>query len=198
MWYNPLKGDAVNELIKAFGTIYEKSADNDKGQLIIKYAQYNDVDKDGDLFLPNSIKSAKDSVVMSTFNHGTNVIGVGKVYDGAGSAFWEGELMIDDDPEAAKTFKVIKRMGPSQEFSWKFHFDKQNAQRNQHGGLDYKAVTIFETSPVFVGAGNSTGVVAMKRQDILNDLTSLSNNDTFFTSKAYSLFLERQLAARGE
>ena len=142
----------------------------EEGILVIQFAKINEIDKQGDLYLPGSITS-KDVVPMSGYNHSMGLpIGTGSMYEKGDVGIWSGQIDLDNE-NAANTYKHIRAMGKSQEYSWKFSAAKEDIVRPRNRrGRNFKKVYGYEVSPVLRGIGNSTHTIVAKSNMWYNNI----------------------------
>ena len=153
----------MDSIYKNEGTVVlEKSFnDDEKGILTILIATIGEFDKQNDRYLPESVLS-RDTVPMAQYGHSEGLpIGTGNVIVKGNGVYWEGQLDLENT-DALTTYNHIKKMGGSQDYSFRATINGSDYVRNNRGGRDIRKMTIYEVSPVLNGAGNQTGTVIIK------------------------------------
>lgn len=147
--------------------------DADKGTVSAVFSTFNVVDKDGDLTLPGAIKDGME-VVISAYGHqshyGALPVGKGVIRTTKTEAILDGEFFMDT-AHGADAFKVVKALGPLQEWSYSLHDVTRKSQE-----IDGRVVSVLEdiglikeVSPVLLGAGQGTRTLVAKGVTSLQD-----------------------------
>ena len=108
---------------------------------------------------------------MAAFNHSPTPLWVGRIdqaasaRDGVTDVFWEGDITGLDIPSVRHTWDVIREMGKSQEYSYRFSVEKPTKYDPETDVITFPQVRIFEVSPVFAGATPGTGTVFARALD---------------------------------
>lgn len=142
----------------------------DAGQFVGVFATMNVEDKHGDVTLPGAF--GEQQVLISQYNHGSwgegvNAlpIGVGRIYEKGDDAIVEGEFDMADDA-AVKTYnkmKYVHSKGRTQEFSYALpEIDWEMREVDGHRQRLLKKIRVNEVSPVLMGAGVNTRLLAVK------------------------------------
>lgn len=140
--------------------------DAEKGQVSAVFSTFNVVDKDGDLTLPGAIKDGME-VVISAYGHqshyGALPLGKGVIRTTKTEAILDSQFFLDTT-HGADAFKVVKNLGPLQEWSYSLHNVTRKSQE-----IDGQMVSIIEdiglikeVSPVLIGAGVNTRTLVAK------------------------------------
>jgi hypothetical protein len=142
--------------------------DETRGEVEAVFATLGVVDKDGDIILPDAIKSGS-TVVISGYGHsalfGDKPVGKGTIAVEGNKAIVRGQLFLDM-AEARDTLTVLKGMGSTQQ--WSFGFETigsavpDDAQKKQGARRILAKLDTFETSPVVRGAGRGTATLGIK------------------------------------
>lgn len=139
--------------------------DADRGEVSAVFSTFNVIDKDGDVTLPGAFADGAE-VVISAYGHaswgGALPVGMGRIRTTATEAIMDGRFFLDTTA-GRDTFKVVKQLGPRQEWSYGFTIDE--AEPGVFEGKDVrflKRVTAHEVSPVLQGAGVNTRTLATK------------------------------------
>lgn len=149
---------------KALGRVEVKDAD--KGLVTAVFSTFNKVDADGDVTLPGAFDDGAEWII-SAYGHksweGALPVGMGVVKASETEAVLDGQFFLDTQA-GADTFKVVKRLGPLQEWSYSCQPDKFS-----YGEFEGKNVRFLEhivsggeVSPVIKGAGVNTRTLAVK------------------------------------
>lgn len=146
--------------------------DTDKeGKVEAVFSVFNNVDSDGDVVLPNSLKSFKglEGEVPMVWSHKwENPIGKGRIVQDDDKATFKGEFIMSSE-SGREAYEIVKAMGDLQQWSFGFQVDDAEQGQFQKDGQSQevryiKSATVFEVSPVLVGANQSTYTVAVKEQ----------------------------------
>ena len=143
--------------------------DGPEGAVVARIATLGVVDRDGDLTVPGAFGSVED-VKVSPFNHSSAYgaalpVGVGKVFERGGAAFFEGLLFLDTigGRELHTTLKRLSEAGAPCEWSYGFEVvESEDAVRGDQRVRVLKRLALFEVSPVLRGAGIGTRTVSVK------------------------------------
>lgn len=164
-----------------------------EGKVSAVFSVFNSLDSDGDVVLPGSIKSGfKSGDVPMVWAHKWDMpIGKGRIEEDEGKATFNGEFFLDTD-SGQEAYKIVKNMGDMQQ--WSFGYRVNDAERapfksaNSEEEVDaryLKDLTVFEVSPVLVGANQETYTMAIKsNKELLEDLVddevkSVLGSDSF-------------------
>jgi len=142
----------------------------DTGEFVGVFATLNVEDAHGDITIPGAF--GEQQVLISQYNHGSwgqgvdaLPIGVGKIYEKGDEAIVEGEFDMSDDA-AIKTYKKMQYVhakGRVQEFSYALpEIDYEISEKDGHRVRILKKIRVNEVSPVLMGAGINTRLLAIK------------------------------------
>ena len=142
-----------------------------EGKVEAVFSVFNNVDSDGDVVLPNSLKSFKglEGEVPMVWSHKwENPIGKGRIVQDNDKATFKGEFIMSSE-SGKEAYEIVKAMGDLQQWSFGFQVDDAEQGTFQKDGQSedvryIKSATVFEVSPVLVGANQSTYTVAVKEQ----------------------------------
>ena len=173
-------------------TVSFKATNEIEGKVEAVFSNFNEVDSDGDVVLPNSIKSGygDNGVAMVWAHDWKNVIGRGEIIQDDHRAVFKGQFIMDTDA-GRDAFHTVKAMGDLQQWSFGYEvtdsengaFKKDNEEEIEVRYL--KEVKVWEVSPVLVGANQNTETLSVKEdkpkgkrlneevEELLNSLTSL-------------------------
>ena len=150
-----------------------------EGKVSAVFSVFNSLDSDGDVVLPGSIKSGfKSGDVPMVWAHKWDMpIGKGRIKEDDGKATFDGEFFMDTD-SGQEAYKIVKNMGDMQQ--WSFGYRVNDAERAPFKSADsedeqdaryLKDLTVFEVSPVLVGANQETYTMAIKsNKELIEDL----------------------------
>ena len=159
-----------NKEIKSFELSIKEEGD-DKGQVEAVFSVFNNVDSDGDVVVPGAVKSGfKDTQVPMVFAHKWDQpIGKGSIVQDDDKAVFKGSFFMET--EAGKeAYNLVKSMGDLQQWSFGFRVDDSEVapfKKSDEPGDEYdvrylKELTVYEVSPVLVGANQETYTLAIK------------------------------------
>ena len=144
-----------------------------EGKVSAVFSVFNSLDSDGDIVLPGSIKSGfKSGSVPMVWAHKWDMpIGKGSIKSDGDKATFEGEFFMDTD-SGKEAYKIVKNMADMQQ--WSFGYRVNDAERGKIGEGEeekdarfLKDLTVFEVSPVLVGANQDTYTMAIKSNEEL-------------------------------
>lgn len=155
---------------KAMGDLERKSIqvelkEDKEGSFIAKIATLNVIDKDGDETVPGAIEIGKE-VLVSAYMHGSWMGGlpVGKAVlsESKDALLADGEFNLNTET-GREHYEAVKFSGKLQEWSYGFKVDESEEETRDGQKIRVlKKVTIFEISPVLLGAGMETATLAIK------------------------------------
>lgn len=146
-----------------------KAIDDEKGSVEAVFSVFHNVDTDGDVVLPGAVKSGfKDNQVPMVFAHKWDQpIGKGVISSDDEKATFRGNFFMDT--EAGKeAYHLAKGMADLQEWSFGFRInDSEVKQFKSEDGDEISArflkdLTVYEVSPVLVGANRETYTLSIK------------------------------------
>lgn len=157
-----------------------------EGKVSAVFSVFNEIDSDGDVVLPKSIRSGygDKGVVMCWGHDWKNIIGKGKIKQDDTQAVFEGEFNMNTTA-GKEAYETVKAMGDIQQWSFGFEVnDSEHGMFKKDGGDEVevrylKDVKVWEVSPVLVGANQNTHTLAVKDKDI-KDEEAVDDVDTEF------------------
>jgi HK97 family phage prohead protease len=158
----------MDKEIKSFDLSIKDSGE-EKGSVEAVFSVYNNQDSDGDVVLPGAVKSGfKDNQVPMVFAHKWDQpIGKGTITEGEDSAVFKGSFFMET--EAGKeAYNLVKSMGDLQQWSFGFRVNDSEMGKLKKDGEEeadvryLKDLTVYEVSPVLVGANQETYTLAIK------------------------------------
>ena len=147
-----------------------KTTDDEKGSVEAVFSVFNNVDTDGDVVLPGSIKSGfKDNQVPMVFAHKWDQpIGKGVITSDDSKATFRGSFFMETEA-GREAYNLAKEMGDLQEWSFGFRINDYESGKFKKDGMEdeidvrfLKDLEVFEVSPVLVGANRQTYTLAIK------------------------------------
>jgi len=153
------------EILRKTFTPHEVKLD-DVGSIELAFAQFNVIDKDGDVTLPGAFPAKE--VPISAYGHtswdGALPVGKGTISEVGEWAVLKGQLFMDT-AAGRETHATLKGLGPLAEYSYAYEVVKDGASFGQFAGQNVrflKSLDTFEISPVLRGAGEGTHTRALK------------------------------------
>ena len=152
-----------------------KFDEDSEGKVSAVFSVFNNLDSDGDIVLPGSIKSGfKSGDVPMVWAHKWDMpIGKGYIKEDGDKATFVGEFFMDTD-SGQEAYKLVKNMGDLQQWSFGYRvndseFGKhKDAKSNSEVDARFlKDLTVFEVSPVLVGANQDTYTLSIKSNNEL-------------------------------
>ena len=144
--------------------------DEAEGKVSAVFSVFNNLDSDGDVVVPGAIKSKWDSgMVPMVWAHKWDMpIGKGYIKEDGDKATFVGEFFMDTD-SGQEAYKLVKNMGELQQWSFGYRVNDAEHGKFKEVGNDeqtdaryLKSLTVFEVSPVLVGANQETYTMAIK------------------------------------
>lgn len=171
-----------------------KTIDDEKGSVEAVFSVFNNVDTDGDVVLPGSIKSGfKDNQVPMVFAHKWDQpIGKGVITSDDSKATFTGSFFMETEA-GREAYNLAKEMGDLQEWSFGFRINDYESGKFKKDGMEdeidvrfLKDLEVFEVSPVLVGANRQTYTLAIKsgeeavyESDNIDEEKAVNNEDIF-------------------
>jgi len=165
-----------------------------EGKVEAVFSVFNTVDSDGDVVLPDSIKSGfGDKGVAMVWGHDwKDVIGRGEIVQDNDKAVFKGEFIMDTE-RGREAYNTVKAMGDLQQ--WSFGYEVVDSEKGafQKDGLEtqdvryLKELRVWEVSPVLVGANQETYTLAVKEDN--------QEKETKETGKRFTEEIEEALTA---
>lgn len=157
----------MDKEIKSFD-LSIKDDGEEKGSVEAVFSVYNNVDSDGDVVVPGAVKSgfANNQVPMVFAHKWDQPIGKGIIEEKEDSAVFKGSFFMET--EAGKeAYNLVKSMGDLQQWSFGFRVNDSEVGKIQKDNSETQArflkdLTVYEVSPVLVGANQETYTLAIK------------------------------------
>ena len=141
-----------------------------KGQVKAVFSVFNTLDSDGDVVLPDAVRSGfKSGDVPMVWSHKWDMpIGKGKINKDKDKATFEGNFFMDTE-SGKEAYNLVKSMGDLQQWSFGFKVNDSEYGKYKKDGSDdetdvryLKDLSVYEVSPVLVGANQDTFTMAIK------------------------------------
>lgn len=135
----------------------------DKGQFEAVIATLGVIDRDGDLIKQGAIPQGQ-AVKIASWGHKWDQLptGKGNVYERGNELTVKGHFFLDTQA-GWEHYQTVKNLGELQE--WSFGYDVLESHPEKYNGKQIRVLdrlTIYEVSPVLVGAGINTRTTAIK------------------------------------
>tara|TARA_B100001250_G_scaffold103295_1_gene87080 strand:- start:12942 stop:13724 length:783 start_codon:yes stop_codon:yes gene_type:complete len=175
-------------------TVKLLATDEVEGKVEAVFSNFNEVDSDGDVVLPDSIKSGfgENGVAMVWAHDWKDVVGRGQIVQDDKRAVFKGQFIMDTE-RGRDAYNTVKAMGDLQQWSFGYEvLESENGMFQKDAGTEIevrflKDVKVWEVSPVLVGANQNTHTLSVKEKEakptgkkfseevenVLNTLTSL-------------------------
>ena len=140
-----------------------------KGQVKAVFSVFNTLDSDGDVVLPDAVRSGfKSGDVPMVWSHKWDMpIGKGKINKDKDKATFEGNFFMDTE-SGKEAYNLVKSMGDLQQWSFGFKVNDLEYGKYKKDGSDdetdvryLKDLSVYEVSPVLVGANQDTFTMAI-------------------------------------
>jgi HK97 family phage prohead protease len=150
----------------------------DSGQVEAVFSLFNSLDSDGDVVVPGAVKSGfKNNQVPMVWSHKWDMpIGKGTIAQDNDKAVFKGEFFMDTE-SGKEAYNLVKNMGDMQQWSFGYkvndsEFAKAETQNGETDARYLKDLTVYEVSPVLVGANQDTYTLAIKSNtELLKEIT---------------------------
>ena len=152
---------------------------DEKGEVAAVFSIFDKIDSDGDIVKAGSIKSGfKSGDVPMVWAHKWDMpIGKGQITQDDDKATFKGQFFMDTE-SGKEAYNLVKAMGDLQQWSFGFKVDDSEYGKLKKDGEEeqdvryLKGLTVYEVSPVLVGANQETYTMAIKSNtDLLEELT---------------------------
>jgi len=154
---------------------------DDSGQVEAVFSLFNSLDSDGDVVVPGAVKSGfKNNQVPMVWSHKWDMpIGKGTISQDDDKAVFKGEFFMDTE-SGKEAYNLVKNMGDMQQWSFGYKVnDSEFSKTKDNDGDDTNArylkdLTVYEVSPVLVGANQDTYTLAIKSNtELLKEITEV-------------------------
>ena len=161
-----IAGGGREMLKKTYRSAIEVKEDGQPGEFRAVFSTFNVIDHDGDVTRQGAFKDGQ-AVRISYWGHRWMdlPVGRGEIHQDEEKAWVDGRFFLDTDA-GKETYQTVKNLGELQEWSYGFDIDK--ASPGVFDGQDVQfleALTVYEVSPVMLGAGIGTRTEAIKGKE---------------------------------
>lgn len=161
-------------LKKTYRSPIELKEDGDPGSFRAVFATFNVIDHDGDVTLPGAFTEGQ-KVRIAYWGHRWRDLPVGKgaIHQDEEKAWVDGQFFLDT-AGGEETYKTVKNLGDLQEWSYGFDVEESRmgtflADMQERDVQFLEKLTVYEVSPVMLGAGIGTGTETIKEQSDAGD-----------------------------
>lgn len=162
---------------------------DEKGEVAAVFSVFDKIDSDGDIVTAGSIKSGfKSGDVPMVWAHKWDMpIGKGQISQDNDKATFKGQFFMDTE-SGKEAYNLVKAMGDLQQWSFGFKVDDSEYGKLKKDGEEeqdvryLKGLTVYEVSPVLVGANQETYTMAIKSNTEL--LEELSEEKAVMTTES--------------
>lgn len=142
----------------------------EEGNIEAVFSVFNMIDSDGDVVVKGAVKSGfpKSGNVPMVWSHDwKQPIGKGIIDQDDNKATFKGKFFMDTEA-GQEAYKLVKNMGDLQQWSFGYEVNEyENGEFKDNKGEEQnvrylKDLSVFEVSPVLVGANRETYTLAMK------------------------------------
>ena len=148
-----------------------------EGKVSAVFSVFNTLDSDGDVVIPEAIKSGfKSGSVPMVWAHKWDMpIGKGEIKQDGDKATFEGSFFMDTE-SGKEAYNLVKAMGDLQQWSFGYRVNDSERGKFKSGDKDVDArylkdLSVYEVSPVLVGANQDTYTMAIKSNtELLQEL----------------------------
>jgi HK97 family phage prohead protease len=156
-----------------------------EGKVSAVFSVFNNLDSDGDVVLPGAIKSGfKSGSVPMVWAHKWDMpIGKGSIKEDGDKATFNGEFFMDTE-SGKEAYNIVKNMGDLQQWSFGYRVNDsergsyKDANDNEVDARYLKELTVFEVSPVLVGANQETYTMAIKsNEELMKEIANESDEE---------------------
>ena len=151
---------------------------DEKGEVAAVFSIFDKIDSDGDIVRAGSIKSGfKSGDVPMVWAHKWDMpIGKGQITQDDDKATFKGQFFMDTE-SGKEAYNLVKAMGVLQQWSFGFKVDDSEYGKLKKDGEEeqdvryLKGLTVYEVSPVLVGANQETYTMAINcNTELLEDI----------------------------
>jgi HK97 family phage prohead protease len=162
----------------------------EEGKVSAVFSVFNTLDSDGDVVVPDAIKSGfKTGSVPMVWAHKWDMpIGKGEIKQDGDKATFEGSFFMDTE-SGKEAYNLVKAMGDLQQWSFGYRVNDSERGKFKSGDKDVDArylkdLSVYEVSPVLVGANQETYTMAIKsNKELLEELTKDTLSSDSFVQK---------------
>jgi HK97 family phage prohead protease len=160
---------------------------DESGQVEAVFSLFNSLDSDGDVVVPGAVKSGfKNDQVPMVWSHKWDMpIGKGTIAQDDDKAIFKGEFFMDTE-SGKEAYNLVKNMGDMQQWSFGYkvndsEFEKFKDSDGTTNARYLKDLTVYEVSPVLVGANQDTYTLAIKSNtELLKEVAKVADPEEEF------------------
>jgi len=150
-------------LKKTYRSPIEIKGDGARGEFRAVFSTFNVIDHDRDVTLPGAFTEGQ-AVRIAYWGHRWEdlPVGRGEIHQDRRQAWVDGRFFLDTSA-GSETYQTVKNLGELQE--WSYGFDIESSRMGQFEGQDVQfleRLTVYEVSPVMLGAGVGTHTEQIK------------------------------------
>lgn len=158
---------------------------DESGKVEAVFSLFNSIDSDGDVVMPGAVKSGfKNNQVPMVWSHKWDMpIGKGTIDQDNDKAIFKGEFFMDTE-SGKEAYNLVKNMGDMQQWSFGYRVnDSEMAKAKDKDGSETNArylkdLTVYEVSPVLVGANQDTYTLAIKSNtELLKEIAEVKGEE---------------------
>jgi hypothetical protein len=137
--------------------------DGKEGEFTAEFATLEVIDHDGDITRPGAFQEGQETLIEPwNHNYGRPPVGKGVIHEKDNKAIIEGQFFLDT-VSGMEHYKVVKNLGPLQEWSYTFEIEKSSRGTVDGEVVQYlEKLDVWGVAPVTRGAGIDTGTTSIK------------------------------------
>jgi hypothetical protein len=134
-----------------------------EGEFVAEFATLSVIDHDKDVTLPGAFHDGQETLVESwSHNYSELPVGKGVIHEKKNKAVIEGQFFLDTQ-SGLEHYKVVKALGPLQEWSYTFAIEKASQGRFEDQDVRFlEGLDVWGVAPVARGAGIDTRTTDIK------------------------------------
>ena len=153
-------------LKKTYRSAIELKADGEPGEFRAIFSTFNVVDHDGDVTVPGAFQEGQ-AVRIAYWGHRWQDLPVGRgaIHQDEEKAWVDGRFFLDTIA-GKETYQTVKNLEELQEWSYGFDIEESSMGKFEDQDVQYlRKLTVYEVSPVMLGAGIGTHTETIKGQN---------------------------------
>jgi len=153
-------------LKKTYRSAIELKEDGAPGEFRAVFSTFNVIDHDHDVTLPGAFEDGRE-VRISYWGHRWMdlPVGRGEIHADDEKAWVDGRFFLDTEA-GRETYLTVKNLGDLQEWSYGFDIDESRLGEFEEQDVQFlERLTVYEVSPVMLGAGIGTGTETIKGKE---------------------------------
>lgn len=164
---------------KTYRSAIELKEDGAPGEFRAVFATFNVIDHDHDVTLPGAFHEGQ-KVRISYWGHRWQdlPVGRGEIHQDEEKAWVDGKFFLDTEG-GKETYLTVKHLSPDLQ-EWSYGFDIEASHLGEFEDQDVQfleELTVYEVSPVMLGAGIGTGTESIKGQDSADGASNNAEDD---------------------